>query len=153
MKPIVIASDHGGFALKEKLKPHLESLGFKVKDLGTHSPERCDFPKFAFALAKEISQGKFKRGVLLCRSGIGTSIVANRVPGVRAALCYNIKAAKLSREHNDSNVLVLGADFININLAKKIVRVWLNTKFLEGRYRERLNQIEIIEKEIRSKRK
>jgi ribose 5-phosphate isomerase B len=151
--PVLIASDHGGFALKEKLKPYLVRLGFRVKDLGTHSPERCDFPKFAYALAKEISSGRFKRGILLCRSGIGNSIVANRVPGVRAALCYNAKAARISRKHNDSNVLVLGADFINTNLAKRIVKVWLNTEFLGGRYQIRLNQIKIIEKQIGSRKK
>ena len=150
MTKILIAADHGGFALKEKLKPYLEHLGFKVGDLGTCSPERCDFPKFAYALAKKISRGEYKRGILLCRSGIGNSIVANRLSGVRAALCYNIKVAKLSREHNDSNVLVLGADFINLNSAKRIVRTWLNTKFLGGRYKVRLNQIKIIEKQIRS---
>ena len=150
MKRIVIASDHGGFALKEKLKPYLERMGLKVKDLGTCSPQRCDFPKFAFALAKEISSGRYKMGVLICRSGIGNSIVANRVPGVRAALCHNVRVAKLSREHNDSNVLALGADFVNAALAKKILKAWLSTKFLGGRYKTRLNQIKIIEKQIRS---
>jgi len=149
-RTLLIASDHGGFALKEKLKLYLEKLGFYVKDLGTYSAQRCDFPKFAYALAKQISSGRYKRGILLCRSGIGNSIVANRLSGVRAALCYNIKVAKLSREHNDSNVLALGADFVNAALAKRIVSAWLNTKFLGARYKARLNQIKEIEKQIRS---
>ena len=148
MRHIVIASDHGGFGLKEKLKPYLEKKGFKIKDLGTGSKDSCDYPKFAYSLAKAISRGKYKRGILICKSGIGNSIVANRLPGVRAALCYNIKAARLSREHNDSNVLVLGSLFVNLNLAKKIIGVWLNTEFKGGRYQRRLNQIKRIEKEI-----
>lgn len=153
MKRIVIASDHAGFALKKELKPYLEKMGFKIKDLGTYSKERCDYPQFAYALAREISCGRFKRGVLICKSGIGNSIVANRLSGVRAALCYNTKAAKLSREHNDSNVLVLGATFVNLRLAKRIVRVWLNTEFLAGRHSRRLKQIKEIEKEIWSQKR
>jgi len=148
MRRIIIASDHAGFSLKEKLKPYLERIGFKIKDLGTHSKERCDYPNFAYSLAKEVSRAKFKRGILICKSGIGNSIVANRLPGVRAALCYNAKAARLSREHNDSNVLVLGSAFVNTKLAKKIVKVWLNTQFLGGRHQRRLEQIKAIEKEI-----
>ncbi len=152
MNTILIASDHAGFALKEKLKPYLEKKGFKIKDLGAYSDERCDYPKFAYALAKEISRGRYKRGILICKSGIGNSIVANRLPGVYAALCYNVKAARISREHNDSNVLVLGSYFVNVRLTKKIVGVWLNTKFLGGRYQRRLNQIKNIEREIRSQK-
>ena len=150
MRRIIIASDHAGFALKEELKPYLERIGFKIKDLGTHSKERCDYPNFAYSLAKEVSCAKFKRGILICKSGIGNSIVANRLPRVRAALCYNVKAARLSREHTDTNVLVLGSAFVNARLAKKIVRVWLNTRFKGGRHQRRLNQIKDIEKKIRS---
>jgi RpiB/LacA/LacB family sugar-phosphate isomerase len=149
MRRIVIASDHAGFGLKEKLKPYLEKKGFKIKDLGTGSKDSCDYPEFAYSLARAISQGKYKRGILICKSGIGNSIVANRLPAVRAALCYNVKAARLSREHNDSNVLVLGSLFVNLNLAKKITGVWLNTEFKGGRHQRRLNQIKRIEKEIR----
>ena len=148
MKPILIASDHAGFALKEKLKPYLEKMGFQVKDLGTHSKERCDYPRFAYALAKTISQRLYKRGILICKSGIGNSIVANRLPRVRAALCYNVKAAKLSREHNDSNVLILGSAFVNEKLARNILRVWLNTEFLGGRHARRLNKIREIERQL-----
>lgn len=149
MKKIIIASDHAGYVLKEKIKPYLEEKGFKIKDLGTCSKERCDYPKFAYLLAKEVSTGNFKRGILLCKTGIGNSIVANRLPGVRAALCYNVKAARLSREHNDSNVLILGSAFVNAKLARKIIAVWLNTEFQGGRHKRRLNQIKNIEDEIR----
>ena len=148
MRPILIASDHAGYRLKEKLKPYIEKNGLKVKDLGTYSAKRCDYPDFAYRLAKEISAKRFTRGILICKSGIGNSIVANRLKGVRAALCYNLKAARLSREHNDSNVLVLGAAFVNEKIAKTIVRVWLETKFTGGRHRRRLNKIAAIENKI-----
>jgi len=149
MKTILIASDHAGFVLKEKLKTYLEKTGFRVKDLGAHSKERCDYPEFAYALAGAVSSRRYKRGILICKSGIGNSIVANRLPRVRAALCYNVRAAKLSREHNDSNVLVLGSAFVNEKLAEAILRVWLKTEFLGGRHLRRLNQITEIEKMIR----
>ena len=145
----MIASDHAGFALKEKLIIYLNKKGIAIKDLGTYSKERCDYPEYAYKLAKSIASGKYRRGILICKSGIGNSIVANRVPGVRAALCYNLKAAKLSREHNDSNVLVLGSAFVKPDLAKRMVIVWLNTKFLGGRHLKRLKLINSIEKEIR----
>jgi len=152
MNRIVIASDHAGFRLKEKLKAYLKKRGFKVKDLGAYSKERCDYPVFAYSLAKEVSSARYKRGILICKSGIGNSIVANKVPGVRAALCYNIKAAKLSREHNDSNILVLGSGFVTLESAKRMVSAWLNTGFLGGRYQRRLDLIKAIEKEIRSRK-
>lgn len=148
MDKILIASDHAGFRLKEKLKPYLKDNGLQVEDLGAYSEERCDYPKFAYALARQISSAKFKRGILICKSGIGNSIAANKVPGVRAALCYNLRAARLSRQHNDSNVLVLGSAFVNTTLARKITGVWLKTEFQAGRHKRRLNQIKQIEKEI-----
>ena len=150
MKTIFIASDHAGFALKEKLKPYLVKIGLRVKDLGAHSGQRSDYPILAYNLAKEIAKGKNKRGgILICKSGIGNSIVANRVSGVRAALCYNAKAARLSREHNDSNVLVLGSAFTNEKQAKRILSVWLNTRFKAGRHQRRLNLLKRIEKDLR----
>ncbi len=142
MSKLLIAADHAGFALKEKLKDYLAKKWISVKDLGTYTPERCDYPEYAYALAKIISSGKSKRGILICKSGIGSSIVANRLPGVRAALCYNLKAAKLSREHNDSNVLVLGSAFVKTDLAKKMALAWLNTKFLGGRHLRRVKLID-----------
>ena len=148
MKRIVIASDHAGFALKEKLKSFLEKKNFKIKDLGTYSKERCDYPVTAYSLAKEISKGKYKQGILICKTGIGNAIVANRLPRVRAALCYNIKAARLSREHNDSNILVLGSSFVNPGLAKRVLNIWLSTQFKRGRHQRRLNQLKKIEREL-----
>jgi ribose 5-phosphate isomerase B len=149
MKTILIASDHAGFALKEKLKSYLAKLGLRFKDLGTYSKERCDYPVFSYHLAKEIAKEKDKRGVLICKSGIGNSIVANRVCAVRAALCYNVRAARLSREHNDSNILVLGSAFVNEKQARKILTVWLNTRFKGGRHQRRLNLLKRIEKDLR----
>jgi ribose 5-phosphate isomerase B len=148
MEKIIIGSDHGGFALKEKLKVFLEKKGLKVKDVGPYSAERCDYPEYAYAVAKEVSSGKFKRGILICKTGIGNSIVANKLPRVRAALCYNVKAAKLSRQHNDSNILVLGSVFVNEKLARKITSVWLTEPFAGGRHKRRINQIRKIEIEI-----
>ena len=144
MNRIIIASDHAGFKLKEKLKSYLLKSGFKVKDIGTNSLLRCDYPRFAYNLAHQVSLGKFKRGILICNTGVGNSIVANRLPGVRAALCYNIKAARLSRQHNDSNILVLGAAFMKSSKASRIVGVWLKSRFLGGRHKRRLNQIKDI---------
>lgn len=150
MKDILIASDHAGFRLKEELKSYLKKNKIEVRDMGAYSEERCDYPKFAYALAKEISRGRYKRGVLICKTGIGNSIVANRLPGVLASLCYNAKAARLTREHNDSNVLVLASAFVSPAQAKRILGVWLNTQFLGGRHRKRLNQIKEIEKDIKN---
>ena len=151
MRRIIIGSDHAGYKLKEELKPYLSALGFKINDIGTHSQQRCDYPFFAYNLAQQVRRGRFSRGILICTTGIGNSIVANRLPGIRAALCYNIKAAKLARQHNDSNVLVLGATFIGNSMAKRIVRVWLKTRFLGGRHKRRLNQIKDIEKDIKAR--
>ncbi|MCX5710021.1 MAG: ribose 5-phosphate isomerase B [Candidatus Omnitrophica bacterium] len=145
---IAIGSDHAGFVLKEKLKPYLVKKGLKVLDLGTYSKDRCDYPEFAAGVAEVVSKGKLKRGVLICKSGIGNSIVANRFPGVRAALVYSIKAARLSREHNDSNILVLGSGFVNKKLGEKIMNIWLKTKFQGGRHQRRLNLIKKIERGI-----
>lgn len=149
MSKLSIASDHAGFVLKDKLKEYLSKKGIAVKDLGTYSKERCDYPEYAYNLAKSVASGEYKRGILVCKSGIGDSIVANKVPGVRAALCYNLKAAKLSRQHNDSNVLVLGSAFVKADLAKRMISLWLNTKFLGGRHLRRVKQINEIEQKIR----
>ncbi len=150
MKKIIIGSDHAGFQLKESLKLYLCELDFKIKDIGTYSPESCDYPKIALSLAYQVSLGKFSRGILICNTGIGNSIMANRLPGIRAALCYNIKAARLSRQHNNSNILVLGAAFVRGSMAKRMVRMWLETRFLGGRHKRRLNQIREFDKRIRN---
>ncbi len=148
MKTMLIASDHAGFALKEKLAKYLVKKGYKVKDLGTHSQESCDYPVYAADLARRISQKKFKQGVLICKTGIGNSIVANRFKGVRASLCYNAEAAQLTRQHNDSNVLILGSGFVNEKEARKILDVWLKTEFEGGRHKRRVELIKNIEREI-----
>lgn len=145
MEKIVIGSDHGGFKLKEKLKSFLGGLGYEIKDVGCFNKESCDYPEFAYRAAREVSVGKFAKGILICKSGIGNSIAANKLKGVRAALCYNLKAARLSRLHNDANLLVLGALFVKPALAKRMARIWLNTKFEGGRHSRRLRQIKKIE--------
>jgi ribose 5-phosphate isomerase B len=150
MKRIVIASDHAGFLLKEKLKSYLKLKGFSVKDFGTSSLDSCDYPDYAIPLAKSIAQKKCSRGILICKSGIGNSIVANRFKGVRAALCYNKLAAQLSRQHNDSNVLVLGSGFVTTAQAKGILNTWLATGFEGGRHIRRLDKINNIEVNLRS---
>ncbi|MCU0666434.1 MAG: ribose 5-phosphate isomerase B [Candidatus Omnitrophica bacterium] len=146
MKKIIIGSDHGGFALKESLKPYLIKSGYKVKDVGAYSEESCDYPSTASAVAREVSSGRLKQGILICKSGIGNSIVANKFPRVRAALAYNLEAAKLSRQHNDSNILVMGSLFVKPALAKKMARVWLDTAFEGGRHKRRVDLINKIEK-------
>jgi len=151
MEKILIASDHAGFALKEKIKPYLSKKGLEVTDLGTYSKDRCDYPKFAYALARQVSEKKSKRGVLVCKTGIGNSIMANRFSGVRAALVYNVKAARLSREHNDSNVLVLGSAFVNKLLAQRIIDMWLKTPFAGGRHLKRLNLIKSLERKAKGR--
>ena len=150
MTKLLIAADHAGFVLKEKLKAYLQKKAISVKDLGTYSKDRCDYPLYAYELAKNISNKKYQRGILICKSGIGTAIVANRLPGVRAALCHNLKITKLSRQHNDSNVLVLGSAFVKADLAKRMVWAWLNTKFLGGRHLRRIKLINQIDKKLRS---
>lgn len=144
---IIIGSDHAGFLLKEKIKTFLLKKGLEVKDVGSFSKERCDYPVFAFAVAKAVSCGKYKKGILICKSGIGNSIVANRLKDVRAALCHNVMAAKLSRQHNDSNILVMGSAFVKPELAKRMVGVWLETEFMKGRHLKRLKLINNIGKE------
>lgn len=148
MLKIVIGSDHGGFTLKEKIKKFLEKSGYKVKDIGCFNEESCDYPLYAYEVAAGVSSGKYSRGILICKSGIGNSIAANKLPGVRAALCYNLTAAKLSRQHNDANVLVLGALFTQEAMAKRIAGVWLKAQFEGGRHLRRLKQIRRIEKSI-----
>lgn len=143
---ISIGADHRGFKLKEKIKVFLKGKGFSVKDAGTFSEESCDYPKIAFKVAKEVARAKNRKGILICASGIGDSIAANKVKGVRAALCYNIKAARLSRQHNDANVLVLGSMFVKEKTVKKIIEAWLKTEFEAGRHLRRIKQIERFEK-------
>ncbi len=143
---IALGADHGGYALKEILKAHLTSLGYNVTDCGTNSAEAVDYPDFAYAVAKLVSEGKAWRGIVVDGAGIGSAMAANKVPGVRAALCYDHATARNSREHNDANVLTLGAGLIGANLAKQIAETWLKTEFGGGRHAKRVEKIVEIER-------
>ncbi|MFZ5800695.1 MAG: ribose 5-phosphate isomerase B [Candidatus Omnitrophota bacterium] len=145
IKEIFIGADHRGFKLKAKIAGLLKRKGFKVVDVGTLSEEPCDYPLIAFKVGKEAAKSPSRRGILICKTGIGDAIAANKVKGVRAALCYNLQAARLSRLHNDANVLVLGSDFVNEATAKKIISVWLKSEFEGGRHLRRINQIREFE--------
>lgn len=139
---IVIAADHAGVELKRKLEAELKKLGYTVRDLGTDSTDSTDYPDYAHPVAKEVSEGKVKRGILLCGTGLGMSYVANRYPNVRAAVTWSPEVAQLSRSHNDSNVLVLPARFVTDDDAVKILRAWLETPFEGGRHERRVVKIE-----------
>lgn len=143
---IAIAADHGGYALKENLKVWLEKQGYQVDDCGTHSPESVDYPDYAYAASKKVSDGEAWRGIIIDGAGIGSCMVANKVPGVRAAMCYDHATALNSREHNNANVLTLGAGMIEPALARQIVLTWLNTKFGGGRHARRVDKIMDIER-------
>lgn len=145
-KAVAIGADHGGFELKELLKPEIASAGYEVIDVGTNSKEAVDYPDFAHEVAKLVASGKAWRGIVIDGAGIGSCIVANKVPGVRAGLAYDHASAANSREHNDTNVLTLGAGLIGVNLAKQIVQVWLATAFGGGRHERRVNKIIEVEK-------
>lgn len=146
-KTVALGADHGGFELKELLKAEITSLGFDILDVGTKSKDAVDYPDFAHAVAILVSQGKAWRGIIIDGAGIGSCIVANKVPGVRAGLAYDYASASNSREHNDTNVLTLGAGLIGVNLAKQIVKVWLTTEFGGGRHKPRVDKIIAIEKQ------
>jgi ribose 5-phosphate isomerase B len=143
---VAIASDHAGFELKEKIKKFLKELNHEYEDFGTHSNESVDYPDYALKVAESVAKKEFERGILICGSGIGMSIAANKIPGIRAALCHSVEMAKLSREHNDANVLTLGARIIDEATAKEIVKVWLSTEFLGNRHLRRINKIKEIER-------
>jgi len=147
---IVIGSDHAGFELKEQLKKYLDKAKLGYKDVGVYNSEPSDYPDIAALVAREVSGGVYGQGILICGSGIGMSIAANKYHNIRAALCYNEEIAKLSREHNDSNVLVLGARMTKKGLAKKILKAWLETPFSgEERHRRRIEKIKGIEEKVR----
>ena len=145
-KRIAIGTDHGGYKLKESLKKYLSKKGYKIKDFGTDSDEACDYPIIGYEVAKSVSMGKFKRGILICKSGLGMTIIANKLPRVRSAVCNMVSQAKSSRLHNDTNVLSLAAMYIDFSKAKRIVDTWLKTKALPGRHKRRVNQINKLEK-------
>lgn len=144
---IVIGSDHGGYKLKEEVKKYFDEKGIKYEDKGCFSEESVDYPNIAKEVAKEVSNKKADIGILICRSGIGMSIVANKFKGVRCAVCYQEQTAKFSRMHNNANMLALGADYITTNEAICIIRQFLATEFEGGRHEARVNIISEIEKE------
>lgn len=145
---IIIGADHAGFLLKEEIKRFLVDSAIDLTDVGTHSGEPVDYPDFAAAVAEKVSSGEFERGILVCGSGIGMSIVANKFPGVRAVVSLDIETARLSRMHNDSNVLSLAGRRTDRETAQEIITTWLNTEFEGGRHTKRLDKIKNIEKNI-----
>ncbi len=144
---VAIGTDHGGYELKENLKKYLQELGYSVIDCGTNNAASVDYPDFALAVAQQVSQGRAWRGIAIDGAGIGSCMVANKVPGVRAALCYDHATAVNSREHNNANVLTLGAGLIGVSLARQIVQTWLATDFGGGRHAGRVDKINAVEKQ------
>ena len=145
---ITVGSDHAGFELKEDLRGYLAEQKVEVIDLGVYKEEPVDYPDIGASVAQKVSQGGADRGILICGSGIGMSIVANRFPGVRAALCHDLYTARISREHNDANLLILGGRLIGKGLAREILKVWLEAGFQGGRHQRRLEKIRALEEKI-----
>lgn len=148
---VAIGSDHAGYKLKNELKVFLEEKGFDLIDIGTDSEKLVDYPDFAEKVAFPVSSGEVKFGIAICGSGIGMAIAANKISGVRAANCNNVTLARLSREHNDANVLTLGARFVDTDLAREIVDVWLGTDFAGGRHTVRVEKITELERKYHQK--
>ena len=142
---IIIGCDHAAYPLKEKVKRYLMENGIDVEDAGTHSEDSVDYPDFAIQVASQVSSGKFERGILICGTGMGMSMVANKFPHVRAALCNDLFSAKMGRVHNDANILAMGARVMGDALALEVVNVWMNTPFDGGRHQTRLNKFDKIE--------
>lgn len=138
---IALGSDHGGYNLKEQIKKYLAEKGIEFKDFGTNSTDSCDYPEFAFSVANAVANREFDRGILICGTGIGVSIAANKVKGIRAALCSDTFSARMSREHNDANILCLGERVIGVGLAIDILETWLKTGFSGGRHQVRISKI------------
>jgi ribose 5-phosphate isomerase B len=144
---IGLACDHGGFELKEELKTFLKSMGVDSIDMGTFSEDSVDYPDFGILVAEKVSRKELEKGILICGTGIGMSIVANKFPGVRAALANDLYSSRFSREHTDANILVIGGRIVGRDLAKEIVKIWLETPFAGGRHKRRLEKIEALERE------
>lgn len=140
---IAIGSDHGGFDLKEEIKAHLTERGFEVEDMGTYDKKSCDYPVYGRAVAEAVASGKAEKGIVICTTGIGISITANKVKGIRCALCSDPLSAKMTRLHNNANVLAMGGGMIGVNIAKEITDVFLDTEFSgEERHQRRIDLIE-----------
>mgnify|MGYP005889046597 CR=1 FL=1 len=144
---IAIACDHGGYNLKEAVKAHLMEKGYEVKDFGTNSLDSCDYPIFGKAAAQAVADGRCEKGIVICTTGIGISITANKVKGIRCALCGDPFSAEMTRRHNDANMLAMGAGIVGPNLAERIVDVFLSTEFEGGRHARRVGLMMDIEKE------
>ena len=144
---IALGSDHGGFALKQHIKTYLDSRGIAWKDFGCDSTESCDYPDFGAAAAKAVASGECEKGIVVCTTGIGISITANKVKGIRCALCGDPFSAEMTRRHNDANMLAMGAGIVGPNLAERIVDVFLSTEFEGGRHARRVGLMMDIEKE------
>ena len=142
---IAIACDHGGLELKETVKAHLQEKGYEVRDFGTNSTDSCDYPDFGAPAARAVAAGECEKGILICTTGIGMSLVANKIPGIRCGLCSDPLSASLTRRHNDTNVLAMGAGIIGSNLALEIVDVWLTTAFEGGRHQRRIDKVMALE--------
>ena len=151
MKKIAIASDHGGFDLKENVIAHLMNDGWKIDDLGPSNEDSVDYPDYGIKLAEIIAKKKVERGIVICGTGVGMSIVVNRFSGIRGTLCSDIYTAKMCRQHNDSNILIMGGRVIGKGLALEIVDTWLNTAFEGGRHQRRLDKINEIDTYLKSK--
>ncbi len=148
-KSIAVGADHGGYPFKEELKIHLAELGHRVRDFGTNSTDAVDYPDFAHAVARAVSQGECDLGIIIDGAGVGSCMTANKVPGVRAAACYSVKVARNSREHNDANVLTLGSGIITNAEMRDIVRAWLSTEISEERHKKRVAKIEAVERQYK----
>lgn len=144
---IGLGCDHAGWEIKEDLNLFLKGLGHQIKDFGTDSQDSVDYPDHALPVAKAVGRGDLERGIIICGTGIGSCMVANKVAGIRAAVCHNTYTAEMSRSHNDANILCLGGRVIDKQLAHRIVEVWLNTPFSGGRHARRVKKIEEIEKQ------
>ena len=140
-KKIAIGSDHAGYEGKERAKESIAALGFEVADYGTQGLESVDYPDFGAAVGRAVASGEVERGVVMCGSGIGISIAANKIPGVRAALCWNEETARLARQHNDANVLCIGARFIDAETAARMIRAFVETEFSGGRHQQRVEKL------------
>jgi len=143
---IALACDHGALALKEAIKAHLEEKGLSYKDFGTNSTESCDYPDFAGPAAQAVASGECEKGIVCCTTGIGVSIVANKVPGVRCALLHDHMSARLTRQHNDANMMALGAAITSPMMAMELIDIFLSTEFQGGRHQRRVDKITALEK-------
>ena len=144
---IAIGCDHGALTLKNKLVSHLEARGFEVKDFGTYTPDSCDYPEFAAAAAQAVANGECEKGIVLCTTGIGVSISANKIHGIRCALLSDPWSAKMTRLHNDTNMMALGAGVVGENLALEIADIWLGTEFSgDARHQRRIDKVMALEK-------